>query len=245
VTEQVTVSPVEEWYAKHDYDAVMDNLRAVREVTLHGNRYEAGQNIRKAYYFAVLSIRTQKHIHEKAFDLWDGGMNLENAMLEAGVNFYKNKCKWIASTESRTDWETVAQRVRDNLDSRDLVSLMNMCQDLSGVHYVKWGFTLAMSGIWEIICIDSNVKNHFEISGRLNLRSDGGIDVYFDMVEQVTSQLKASVPPFIAQWVIYDVQRGEHARHRSYFRSAFPFISENGEETETETETDMELRIEA
>lgn len=228
MSEQVAVSPIDEWYANHDYDAVEENLGAVREVTLNGDLYEASQNIRKAYYFAVLSIRTTKDIHENAFDLWDGGMDLEDAMLEAGVNFYKNKCEWIGRTEDSTDWEDVAQTVRTNLDDGDLVDLMNMCRDLTGVHYAKWGFSLAMSGVWEVVCIDSNVKNHFGIDGRLDMRSEGGMEIYLDMIEQVKSRVKAIVPPFIAQWIIYDMERGEHARHRSYFRSAFPFVTEGG-----------------
>lgn len=228
MSKSVSCSPIDEWYASHDYDAVEKNLGAVRDVTLDGDLYEAGQNIRKAYYFAVISIRTTKNIHEHAFDLWDGGMNLEDAMLEAGVNFYKNKVKWIGRTEDATDWEELAQEIRTNLAEDNLDDLMNMCLDLTGVHYAKWGFSLAMSGVWEVVCIDSNVKNHFGIDGRLDMRSEGGLDVYLDMIEQVKSQVKAVVPPFVAQWVIYDMERGEHARHRSYFNSAYPFVTGDG-----------------
>mgnify|MGYP000607416322 CR=1 FL=1 len=213
-----------DWYHQHDYAAVEDRLAAVRKVTLGGDIEQAAENLRRAYYFAVLSIRTVKDIHEHAFELWMDGTALEDAVRITGVNFYKNKLSWIRETETSVHWEGLVSSVRDHVDDDELGSLMDLNERLCGVHYAKWGFTLALAGVWEVICIDSNVKNHYGIGGRLDLRSKGGIDTYREMIDRVVQDVPADVPPFVAQWVVYDYQRGEHATHDPYFAAAYPFV---------------------
>jgi|GEM_PF-5946973 len=222
VTTQVPTT-LADWYHQHDYGAVQDRLATVRDVTLDGEIEQAAENIRRAYHFAVLSIRTVKDIHEHAFDLWMDGTALEDAVRIAGVNFYRNKVGWIRQTEESVHWKGLVRSVREHVARDELGSLMDLNERLSGVHYAKWGFTLALSGVWEVICIDSNVKNHYGIDGRLDLRSNDGIDTYREMIDRVVRDVPGDVPPFVAQWVVYDYQRGEHATHDPYFESAYPF----------------------
>lgn len=223
---QTKEKTVNDWYRQHDYDAVLERLSKVRKVTLTGDLEQAGENLRRAYHFAVLSIKTAKDIHEHAFELWMDGEHLMTAIEEAGVNFKNNKVAWIKETDHGTDWQLLALAVRAHVKNERWVELMNMCDHLKGVHYSKWGFTLAMAGVWEVICIDSNVKKHFEMEGRFDLRGEDGYERYSGMVKTVTDEVDAALPPFLAQWIIYDMTRGEHATHMPYFRAAYPFCAD-------------------
>jgi hypothetical protein len=68
------------------------------------------------------------------------------------------------------------------------------------------------------MCIDSNVGRLAGVDMR-----DGFADAraYMDECARVRDnapKLAAEVAPFVAQWVMYDFMRGEHARHMAYFR---------------------------
>jgi len=217
---------VSDWYRQHDYAAVLERLSKVRKVTLTGDLQQAGENLRRAYYFAVLSIKTAKDIHEHAFQLWMDGEHLMDAIEEAGVNFKNNKVAWIKETDHGTDWQLLALAVRAHVKNERWVELMNMCDHLKGVQYSKWGFTLAMAGVWEVICIDSNVKKHFGMEGRFDLRGDDGYERYEEMVNKVKNEVDEALPAFLSQWIIYDMTRGEHATHMPYFRAAYPFCTD-------------------
>jgi hypothetical protein len=194
-------------------------------VTLGGDIEEAASNLRRAYYFALLSIRTERERHELAFEKWIDGAGIREAAKEANVAFHNNKAEWASRTESNVDWEDLAYRVRDHVASESLVDLISMEDELTGVSYNKWGFTVAMSGAWEVVCVDSNVKNYLGMDGRLDLRTKDGIDRYFALVNKIKEQVMERVPPFLAQWSIYDMMRGEHQRHEPYFQHAYPFLN--------------------
>lgn len=72
------------------------------------------------------------------------------------MNYYKNKLDWIGRTEARADWEVLAQAVRCHHRADRLHELVEVADRLVGVHYSKWAFTLAMAGLWEVICIDTH-----------------------------------------------------------------------------------------
>lgn len=217
---------LEQWVEQHDYDRVIRILKKVREVTLTGSLEQAGQNLQRAYHFAVMSIKTKRELHELAFEMWVRGMGALDANIEAGVFGPNQKSRWMLDTNERTDWETLTLAVRSHIKERRLEELIEMQENLKGVSYSKWGFTLALCGVWEVVCIDSNVKNYFDMEGRFDLRHKNGTRDYFEMVDKIRDEAPVPVPPFVAQWMIYDMQRGEHTRHESFFQYAHPFVDE-------------------
>ena len=213
------------WYRDHDYDRVYEILSNSRSVALDGDLTEAASNLRLSYYFALISIRTRQKRHESAFEDWMDGMDVRKAMKTHAVAFHDQKNKWMKSTEESISWEELVIEIRNRVDERDMLGLIDMQEKLTGVSHNKWGFTIAMTGIWEVVCVDSNVKNYFDWDGRIDLRSKDGAEKYFDLVEKIKSQITDEIPPFLAQWSIYDMMKGEHTRHEPYFRHAYPFVN--------------------
>lgn len=213
------------WYQRHDYDSVLQRLSKVRRVTLTGDLEKGAENLRKSYHFAVLSIKNSKDIHEEAYRLWaDEDKHLMDAAIEAGVNFRNNKVAWMKKTDHAVDWQTLLIACRRHVRNGRLSDLLGLCDHLNGVHYKKWGFTLAMAGVWELVCIDSNVKQQLGIEGRLDLRKKDGMSKYFELRDEIQSSVEHALPPFVCQWVMYDMSRGEHATHDPYFDTVYPFV---------------------
>lgn len=211
---------IQEWYDTHkqDYKTVLQRLARVRSVTLDGDLSKAAENLRLGYINAVLSIRTDKDRHERAFTAYTAG---DKTLTEAAaMSVYGNqKGDWMSRTLSDTDWENVALAVRHHVREGNLTDLMSMCNadNLVGVSHTKWCFTLAMCGVWELACVDSNVARELDLGD--GQRHDANTaEEYAELVADVRSAIDAPIPPFIAQWAIYDFGREEHARHMPFFR---------------------------
>jgi len=74
---------------------------------------------------------------------------------------------------------------------------------------------LAMCGVTELACFDTNVRQFFG----LDKRSRGSAADYLDMIDMLEKKTDISAEPFIIQWAVYDYERGEHARHMPFFRN--------------------------
>jgi hypothetical protein len=204
-----------DWYGDHkaDYAAVVERLAGVRAVTLAGDLDRAAENLRRSYVNAVLSIRTNKDRHERGFAHWRSGADVRTAALE--TVYGGQKADWIERTFESTDFRMLALAVRAHWRNGRTGALLDMHEQLTGVALRKWSFTLAMSGVWEVCCIDSNVGNYCDIGEREYGRADGS--EYARAIERVGAQIDEDIPPFVVQWAIYDFERGEHARHMPYF----------------------------
>jgi len=206
---------LKQWYENHkeDYEAVKERLFSARQTLLYGSIKHAAENLRLSYLNAVFSIQTAKDRHERAFTAYVRGFGVEEA---AGMTVYPNqKAEWINQTMDKTNWEEIAYRVRRYIKQEDFTALLKMQNDLTGVSYTKWSFTLAMCGVWEVACFDSNVRNFFELEGRFR----GSAADYLDLIGMLQNETDISAEPFVIQWAIYDYQRGEHARHMPFFRN--------------------------
>lgn len=205
-----------EWYQTHkdDYQRVLTRLRRSRRVLLDGDIDVAAENIRLSYLNAVFSIQTEKDRHERAFTAHVAG---DTELREAALMtvYGGQKADWIERTLDKVDWTDVALAVRAHVREGRFDSLLDISEHLVGVSYTKWAFTLAMLGVWELACIDSNVATYFGWGRKAGVHNARD---YLQLVEGVSESVEAGVPPFIAQWVIYDFQRGEHARHMPFYR---------------------------
>lgn len=216
---------VSDCYNEYDYEAVERKLRKLRKVFVLGEREQAAHNLRHAYHFALFSIQTPLPRHEEAYRLWaEDGRTVEEAC-GVGKSLWPNrKARQASATDSRVRWSELVEDVKRLVVENKIRELMELQERLVGVSYNKWGFTLAMSGIWEAICMDTNVKNHFGIDQRLDMRAADGLDWYMGVRELIQAQVPADVPAFIAQWVIFDYERGEHSSHETFFDTVHPFV---------------------
>jgi len=176
--------------------------------------------LQKSYVNAVLSIRTGKDRHESAFiGYCNHGLSLKEAALE--TVYGGNKKNWLRRTFDNVDWELLVHAIRYHTSENDYDQLLDVIVDnLIGVSYRKGSFMLAMIGLHEYMCIDSNVGNYADIGDweRWSSASDYMADCQ-EIYESVGNPL---IPPFIIQWAIYDYERGEHARHMPFYTEVLP-----------------------
>jgi len=203
-----------EWYDNHeaDYEAVRKRLRSARSALLYGSINHAAENLRLSYLNAVFSIQTKKERHERAFSSVINGTDPTEA---AKQTLYGNqKAGWIDQTLSNVDWKDIAERVRRYVKDGDFLKLLDMEDELTGVSYTKWAFTLCMCGVWELACFDSNTQNFFDID---DVDCKTAAD-YYQLISRL-QEVGFGSRPFVIQWVIYDFMRGEHARHMPFYRN--------------------------
>lgn len=213
---------VQDWILDHnaDYARVRDRLEAVRNVVLRGRLDAAASVLKRSYVFAVLSIKTERDRHERAFTAhYAGALDIEEAALE--TVYGGNKKWWLTDTFETVDWEALALALRTHVrEGRRATLLEAIVGACKGVSYRKGAFMLAMAGLYEYSCVDSNVARHagLEESTGDALEFDDAQD-YLETADAIMEN-SLGLPPFLAQWAIYDFERGEHARHMAYFREA-------------------------
>jgi len=216
-----------QWVESHesDYACVRDRLGTVRDLLLYGSLERAADILEKSYMFAVLSIKTERDRHERAFTAhYAGELSRKEAALE--TVYGGNKKDWIASTFETVDWETLALAVRAHARAGRYGTLLDAVNDnLTGVAHRKGAFMLAMAGLDEFMCIDSNVARYGgyeEYDSGATLEFSDAQD-YFESCHTIRDKADVDgLSPFLVQWAIYDYERGEHARHMAYFREVLP-----------------------
>jgi len=225
---------IQQWFENHetDYQTVLNRLDRVRAVVLDGDISDAADVLEKSYVFAVLSIRTDRDRHERAFTAFytnsgdtertgetDGETvrTLEDAAL--GTVYGGNKMNWLRSTFDSTDWRSLVRAVRTHHKNDRHAALLDAVVDnLTGVAHRKGAFMLAMAGLHEFGCIDSNVARYADIEeDEGNALSFNSAEEYMNLCDDVFGSVSTDFPPFVKQWAIYDLERGEHARHMAYF----------------------------
>lgn len=211
---------IQQWFENHatDYQTVLGRLENTRSVLLDGSISEAADVLEKSYMFAVLSIRTERERHERAFTAYYAGdLSRKEAALE--TVYGGNKKNWIRKTFDSTDWRTLARVVRAHADAeRWDVLLDTVVENLTGVAHRKGAFMLAMSGLYEFGCIDSNVARYADLEEEDgDSLSFNSAEAYMNTCEKVFNTVPTDLPPFVKQWAIYDFERGEHARHNAFY----------------------------
>lgn len=219
-----SIADVQDWLVSHqeDYAAVRGRLEAVRNVVLRGRLECAATVLKKAYVFSVFSQRTDRARHENAFIAhYAGGLDLKEASLQ--TVYGGQKYGWIDRTFQSVDWENLALVVRSHVRAERWATLLDAIDNnLVGVAHRKGAFMLAMSGLYEYMCIDSNVARYAgyeESDSGQSLSFDSG-EKYLAACEEIRKGVVNNnpwIPPFIVQWAIYDFEQGEHARHMPYF----------------------------
>jgi hypothetical protein len=218
------------WLDSHyaDYLSALTRVEKTRTLLLSGDLEQAGRVLNHSYVFAVLSIKTPLERHEQAFSgLQSGGLDLEEA---AAKTVYGNqKARWISKTNAGTEWESLAAAVRTHVGSQRYETLLDSVSDsLTGVSHRKGSFMLAMSGLYEFICIDSHVAEFagYEESDDGPTLTFKDAEEYLEASDEVVSALDTEypLPPFLLQWAIYDYMRGEHARHMAFYHEVLPEV---------------------
>jgi hypothetical protein len=224
------MSGFDSWLTSHyaDYLSALTRVEKTRTLLLSSNASTAASVLKKAYAFAVFSIKTPLERHEQAFTAYySGGLDLEGA---AAKTVYGNqKAGWMQETLAGVDWEALAAAVQCHVEHERYETLLDTIEEkLKGVSHRKGAFMLAMSGLYEYLCIDSNIAKFAGLE-----ESDAGKTLTFDSSAEYLAKCEeifrdglsqTNLPPFLVQWACYDYMRGEHARHMSYYREVLPEV---------------------
>lgn len=220
---------LEDWISDHhpDYVASLTRVEKTRTLLLSGGTEQSAEILKKAYVFAVFSIRTGLERHERAFTTWASGSDsLGNAA--AGTVYGNQKHGWLKQGIEKTDWPQLATAVKSHLREGRTPTLLEVIVDaLKGVSYRKGSFMLAMSGLYEYICIDSNVAQFAGLEESAGNSLDFySAEAYFEACDKITDEIAnpLGLPPFLLQWACYDYMRGEHARHTAFYREVLPEV---------------------
>jgi len=109
-----------------------------------------------SYIFAVISVQTPLDIHEQAFHSYiKGDRELENSDMKK-VNYWKNKTSYIRETETR--FEEIDTAIELLEQGKIDKAHRQIADHFKGVSTKKAGFTLAMLGFEQKMCIDTNVR---------------------------------------------------------------------------------------
>jgi len=209
---------VREWILnrKEDYFAVWDRLSYCRNVLLNGRKDAAIDMLQKSYTFAVMSIQTDKDRHEDAFvSHYSGLLKRKEAYLQ--TVYGGQKFDWDRKTFKNVEWDLLVEAIRLHISNSRYDILLDVINDqLTGVSHRKGAFMLAMLGITEYMCVDSNVAQYADIDTE---RSYNNADEYLSDCSDIAKSIGMPyMPNFIVQWAIYDVQKGEHSRHMAFYR---------------------------
>jgi len=148
---------LQEWIVNHDadYANVRDRLEYCRNVILNGRKDKAALMLEKSYKFAVLSIQTNKDRHEDAFIAHMNGLDLKKSCLQ--TVYGGQKYGWLLDGLSSADFGELVTVIRSHFPNGELTNPLETVTDtLKGVSYRKGAFMLAMVGLYEYMCIDSN-----------------------------------------------------------------------------------------
>jgi hypothetical protein len=214
----VNINDVRDWIVSHnsDYGRVRSRLEYVRNIVMHGPIEAASRVLRLSYVNAVLSIQTGKDRHESAFVAYTNGATFDD--LATQVVYGGHKKNWMNRTFEAVCWESLARAVRIHVRRGRYSDLLQAVVDnLTGVAHRKGAFMLAMSGLYEFMCIDSNVAKFADIEQGSDFANADEYMARCELVRESVAGDNPYLPPFIVQWAIYDCVRGEHARHMVYF----------------------------
>lgn len=215
------------------YDHIEARLEATHEAFRDADRDRRHDMLCKAVAFAGISAQTAVSKHERgycnAIELGDGYALLgpeaiEAGLLEAGVNYYKNKASYIWYNAHEADVGRALDAYEAHLDG-DEGALDRMhravADEMMGVGLRKAGFALALAVSPQKMCIDTHVAQCAGIEPE-DVYEGVVVERYEAQCEQVRAQwptLDDELDPFMVQWVVFDAHLEALTPHDPWFCS--------------------------
>jgi len=223
------VTPLQHYRENRDtYNTIESKLDQTRNRFLNAKKQDQKQMLLDSYMFALCSIQTPVNRHEQAFQDYLNGKTPLQAMKDRAVLFHNNKNKYFQ--ETRDNFPAISQTVQALQNHQIDKAHRLMVDNFKGVGVVKSAFVLAMMGFTEKMCIDTNVKQIAMIedvySGvvieRYNMQCD-------EVLSHVSDELCERLSPFMIQWLLFDMNRGEISDHEVWFNHVLPPTSDKHE----------------
>lgn len=221
-------NPVDHYEANRAvYDRINRKVETTTEVFSEADRDMQRELLDRAVTFALISPETRVEYHEKGYlnvmERHESDEPLtrdavEQALLSANVNYYKNKARYIVHNQSEPDKEAIL----DLYDADRLDEMHRMIRDeYLGVGLRKAGFAMALAVTPEKACLDSHVAQISGISDE-NIYNGVVVEKYenqWDTILDSWPQLAERLSKFMFQWTLFDADMGTVTTHDAFFMS--------------------------
>lgn len=216
------IDPVTQYERNADvYDHISEQVQATTDYFAQAPRAEQRMLLNQAVTFALISAQTSVPIHEKGYinvlNVSDQ-TNIADALLDAGVNYYKNKARYIFYNLSEPDYD----RVLDLYDEGKLDEMHRAIADeFLGVSIRKSAYAMAKVVTTEKMCLDTHVCQRAGID-KDDIYNGIVVDRYEQQCQQVKDQwpeLHEKLGSFMFQWVVFDSNQETVTTHDAWFAS--------------------------
>lgn len=213
------------------YDATQRKLDAVREAILEAPDLVAKTVLFLADMYAIISSNTRVRAHELGFlraveastdkELREALANTR-AILGSGdwaVMYHPTKAEHIIETMNEVDYDRHLRLFRegefDRLHRLKVDGTLDDHTPVKGLGTAKAAFSLAMCGVTQKMCVDSNVARFFGLDPDEDVPSSKVVPPTY---EAFCADLRARAPTiiredgvsnYIWQWVTFDFQRAQ------------------------------------
>lgn len=203
------------------YDHIADKLDTTTSYFASAPRTEQRLLLNQAVTFALISTQTAVKLHEAGYlnVLEESDRSqIADGLLDAGVNYYRNKAKYILHNMTEPDYE----RVLDLYDEGRLDEMHRAIADeFKGVSTRKAAYAMANVVTTEKMCIDTHVAQRAGIEPD-EIYNGVVVDKYEQQCEEIVAQwpeLHDDLGRFMFQWVLFDSNREEVTTHDAWFMS--------------------------
>jgi thermostable 8-oxoguanine DNA glycosylase len=226
-------APIDHYEANRDmYDSIQRSLDGVRSYFMDADRPEQKRMLQQAVTFALTSTQTRVEHHEKGYlnvvsDVLSDPDPAEStvqgrsrrALRSAGVNYHRNKAKYIFHNLTEAD----ADRVIDALESEQYADALEaVVREFKGVAMQKGAFTLANLGTPKMACLDTNTAQTLGVDVE-NAYSGVVPEKYlkqWEGYEGMFPELRGKVGSrYLYQWVLFSANLDTIVTHDAWFLS--------------------------
>lgn len=146
--------------------------------------------------------------------------SLASDLSENGVGLNKNKSSYIKDNQGRMN--TLFADVDDALLDGRGDEAQSLLMEAKGLGPAKSAFALAMLGFTDHACLDTHVCQYLGIDPRTYDKFSA--DEYKSLVDEAFNQvpdLRGEISPFLLQWLLFDLNRGEIETHDLWFNHVY------------------------
>lgn len=214
------IDPVAHYEQNSDvYDHIGTKVEATTEAFAEADRDRREMLLNQAVSFALISAQTAVKQHEKGYLQTVGAMSLdemEQGLLDAGVNYYKNKAKYLFYNMTEPDYD----RVLDLYDEGRLDEMHRAIADeFKGVGLRKAAFAMALVVTTEKGCVDTHVAQQAGIDSD-DIYNGVVVEKYeqqWDEILGLWPELSDRLSKFMYQWVVFDSHMNTVTTHDTWF----------------------------
>lgn len=201
---------------RHLYNSIERQLDAVYDRIMDGPDVVAKTLLYQADVFAIVSVQTHVSVHERGFMRIIGLDSADEIAGELGdlrgpnnqaVMYHNNKSEYIVDAIQNVDYARQLELFR----AREFDELNRYKIDhVKGLKMAKSAFSLAMCGVTDRMCVDSNVARIFGYEWD-DVPNTVVVETYQDFCDELVAEapsLARRTSRFIYQWVAFDVARG-------------------------------------